>query len=171
MLAVIILALGRGDTGLARRYLTAARDLDALRFRTPAQMNTVIAQLCSKYSHAHLVDARALYEAQAKDHIIGDDLVLEHVHPDLLGYTLLSEAFYQTIKKESIVTIPPTQEMSFAQPLLQMPITTMDSLSGAYRVAHLKRNWPFSTEVTPVPDSTRLALKSRDWFTTLLLNK
>lgn len=151
------LALGRGDTSAARRFLSGARDLDALRFRAPAQMNMVIAQLCSKYSHAHLVDANALYEAGSKDHIIGDGLVLEHVHPNLPGYALLSEAFYQAIKKENIVTIPAAREMTFAQLLQQMPITTMDSLAGAYRISHLKRNWPFSSQVTPVPDSARFA--------------
>lgn len=151
------LALRRGDTSAARRYLSHARDLDALRFRAPAQMNTVIAQLCSKYSHAHLVDTKALYEQHAKDHIIGDELVLEHVHPNLLGYALLSEAFYHAMKKDSILTVPAAQEMSFAQLLLQMPITTMDSLAGEYRIAHLKRNWPFTSKTTPVADSARFS--------------
>jgi tetratricopeptide (TPR) repeat protein len=40
-----------------------------------------------------------------------------------------------------------------------MPITTVDSLTGVYRICHLKRNWPFSTtphDIASLGDSLKL---------------
>ncbi|GAB4046575.1 hypothetical protein [Spirosoma litoris] len=134
----------QGDFGQAKRHFSRARDLDGLRFRAPEAFNTIIGQLCQQYKNTHLVDTKALFEANSANSIIGDELILEHVHPDLKGYALLSDAFYEALKKARFVTIKDEPEMSFAQLLRNMPITKVDSLAGLYKVANLKRNWPFN---------------------------
>lgn len=142
------LLLVKGDTARARQELSTARDLDALRFRAPAALNNIIPQLCSKYRNAHLVNAKAAFEQLSVDHIIGNELLLEHVHPNLQGYAVLSDAFYNSMQQAGFF---PKDSMNLAQLLRTMPITRVDSLAGAYRIANLKRSWPFTT--VPVKDA------------------
>ena len=134
----------QGDYDQADIFFSRARDLDGLRFRAPAEINSIIAQLCSKYNGVHLVDTKAAFATWSSDHLIGDSLMLEHVHPNLTGYALISEAFYEAFKKAQLVTASPQKEMSFQQLLNEMPVTTVDSMSGAYRIYNLKKSWPFN---------------------------
>ena len=142
------LAYERGDTGQAGAYFTKAIDLDGLRFRAPAAMNGIIARLCSKYSDAHWVDARAEFGDWSAGHLIGDELLLEHVHPNLTGYALLSDAFYRELQRTHFFSAVGRQdtasEITLQQLMKDMPLTALDSLSGAYKIGKLKRNWPFN---------------------------
>lgn len=134
----------QGDFNQAGKYFTRAKDLDGLRFRAPEEMNEIIAKLCLKYPGAHLVDTKEVFENWSSDHLIGDSLILEHVHPNLTGYALISEAFYDAMKNEKLITVSKEKEMSFQQLLNGMPVTKVDSLSGAYRISNLKKSWPFN---------------------------
>jgi lysophospholipase L1-like esterase/Tfp pilus assembly protein PilF len=138
------LAYGQGDFKKAKDYFSWAKALDALRFRAPDQINDIITELSRKYPNAHLVDTKAAFEAGSENRIIGNELLLEHVHPNLAGYALMSEVFYQAIKREHLLPPAEGKEMSFPQLQRDMPITEVDSLAAVYRIAHLKRNWPFS---------------------------
>jgi tetratricopeptide (TPR) repeat protein len=138
------IAYGRGDTAGAKVCLDKARDLDELRFRAPDTLNDIITRLCKQYPNAHLVDTRAAFEGASKGHIIGEEVILEHVHPNLAGYALMSDAFYLALKAQGVLRIPPQEEMSFSGLLATMPVTRTDSLLGAYRVLNLKSAWPFS---------------------------
>jgi tetratricopeptide (TPR) repeat protein len=139
------IAYQTGNPAKAKDYFAMAIDLDALRFRAPHQMNETIAMLCNKYSNTHLVNAKAMFEAWSPNLIVGDELILEHVHPNLLGYALLSDAFYRAMKQMKIFTIPDENEIAFSRLLEIMPVTSMDSLAGAYKIASLKKSWPFNT--------------------------
>jgi tetratricopeptide (TPR) repeat protein len=138
------LAYNKGDFTTAKEYFSKARDLDALRFRAPAQNNEVITALCNKYPVAHLVDTKSAFEAYSDNHIIGNWLILEHVHPNLKGYAILSDAFYEAMKKANFITVNKQNEISFAQLLATMPITAIDSLTGVYRISNIKNSWPFN---------------------------
>ena len=140
-------AYERGDTLLAGVLFSKAIDLDGLRFRAPAAMNGIIARLCSKYSHAHLVDACSEFRDWSAGHLMGDELLLEHVHPNLTGYALLSDAFYQELQRGHFFSAAGRHdtaiEMSLRQLMKEMPLTALDSLCGAFKIERLKRNWPF----------------------------
>lgn len=154
------LAYERGDTGLARTYFSKAIDLDGLRFRAPAAINDIIARLCNKYPDTHGVDALAEFRDWSGGHIIGNELLLEHVHPNLTGYALLSDAFYRELMRtrffsdgggegttggrDTVGGQDTVAEITLRQLLNDMPITALDSLSGAYKIERLKRSWPFS---------------------------
>jgi tetratricopeptide (TPR) repeat protein len=161
------LAYERGDTGEARGYFANAIDLDGLRFRAPGAMNGIIARLCATYSDAHLVDAHSEFGDWSAGRLIGNELLLEHVHPNLTGYALLSDAFYRELKETHFFSAGGREvvgggqnvagggrdtaaegedtaaEMTLLQLLKDMPLTVLDSLSGAYKIERLKRNWPF----------------------------
>jgi tetratricopeptide (TPR) repeat protein len=133
-----------GDYVTAKARFAKALDLDVLRFRAPSPLNGIIAQLCIKYPDAHFVDTRAAFVSHSENHIIGSDLILEHVHPNLTGYALMSDVFYEALKKEHIFSVDQAKEMSLQQLMDNMPITSVDSLAGVYKIAKLKGSWPFN---------------------------
>jgi tetratricopeptide (TPR) repeat protein len=134
----------RGNGKAASVYFAKARDLDGLRFRAPGEFNTIIGQLVGSHSNTHLVDTKRAFESESWDGIIGKELILEHVHPDLKGYALMSDAFYEALKKAKFMSPAAGTEISFAQLRTEMPIPAVDSLAGAYKIANLKSSWPFN---------------------------
>jgi len=133
-----------GDYAAAESRFSKALDLDAMRFRAPSRLNGIIIQLCNKYPDAHLVDTRAAFVSHSENHIIGSDLILEHVHPNLTGYALMSDVFYEALKREHILSVDDVKEMGLQQLMDDMPITSVDSLAGGYKIAKLKGSWPFN---------------------------
>lgn len=134
----------QGDFAQAKKYFAKAKDLDGLRFRAPEQFNDIIAQLCNKYPNTHLVDTRSAFEAAEDHHIVGGDLTVDHVHPNLKGYAIMSDAFYEAIKKERVIDVTNVKEMTFSQLLQRMPPNKVDSLAGIYRILNLKKRWPYN---------------------------
>ncbi|MGF7039228.1 hypothetical protein [Mucilaginibacter lappiensis] len=133
-----------GDLKQARRFFSKAKDLDGLRFRALDQFNQIITELCSKYPGTHLVDTKAAFEAYTTDHIIGNELLVDHVHPNLMGYALMADAFYRSIVSNHLITVDKTKAMDFKQLLQDMPVTRVDSLAGTYRIKNLKKRWPYN---------------------------
>lgn len=148
------LALWAHDSTAAPVFFAKARDMDALRFRAPAAMNQVLQELCARHRQAHLVDAYHAFALASAAGVPGNELVLEHVHPNLDGYALLSDVFYQSLRQQGVLPMPAEPEMTLAQLRVRMPITAVDSLAGAYKVANLKRSWPFHS--TNPNDSTKI---------------
>jgi len=135
----------RGDYATARQDFILAKDMDALRFRAPEVLNTIIQELCSKYSgNTHLVDTRAAFDSASEHGVPGNNLLLEHVHPNLAGYALLSDVFYQSLRTYNILPPPDSTALTLQQLTKEMPITSVDSLNGAFRIDNLKHNWPFN---------------------------
>jgi tetratricopeptide (TPR) repeat protein len=133
-----------GDFAAAKQDYTRAKEMDELRFRAPERLNDIIAGFCQKYDNVHLVDTRAAFEAASDHGIIGKALLLEHVHPNLTGYALMSDAFYRALQQQGLIPAAGGKEMDFRQLLAEMPLTRVDSLAGAYKIANLENNWPFS---------------------------
>jgi tetratricopeptide (TPR) repeat protein len=136
------LAYGRGDYRAARAWLDKARELDELRFRAPDTLNDIIATLCKDFSNTYLVDTRGAFRGASQGGILGDELLLEHVHPNLEGYALMSDVFYRALVSRRVIDT--TTGMTYAELRASMPITRTDSLMGVYKVWNLKSNWPFS---------------------------
>jgi tetratricopeptide (TPR) repeat protein len=137
-------AHGRGDFARAKAHYVRAKEFDLLRFRAPEALNEVIRRLVPHYPSAHLVDAKSAFESHSPHGIVGGETLLEHVHPNLLGYALLSDAFYAALKRAKVVAPRPNREMSLAELRAQMPVTAVDSLRGAYEIGMLKEGWPFN---------------------------
>ncbi len=138
------LAYNLGDFERAKTYFVLAKDLDGLRFRAPAAINSAIKRLTGKYKSAHLVDTKSAFDSASLNHIVGNDLMLEHVHPNLAGYAIISDAFYNTLREEHIIPARKENGMTLQQLMRSMPVTALDSLIGAFRISKLKRNWPFN---------------------------
>jgi hypothetical protein len=74
--------------------------------------------------------------------IIGNDLMLEHLHPNLLGYFLLADAYFDVLREQGVIAAR-EQTVDREQAWKEIPITNVDRLNGNYQVLHLKGDWPF----------------------------
>ena len=117
---------------------------------------------------------KAEFEVHSPNQIIGDNLITDHVHPDLQGYSLMSDAFYEAMKSAGFFQVSPSMEMSYDELVEDMPISKVDSLAGVYRIHNLKGRWPFnlSSYKTELPANTfeevlarKLAFEQIDWMT------
>src|SRR5450432_141526 len=142
------LAYNEGKYTESYRYFIKAKDLDGLRFRAPVLINEAIVTMCDKYSYIHLVDTKAAFENFSDHQIIGSELILEHVHPNLNGYAIISDVFYEALKKQGIISPEKENEMTFSQLKLEMPVTTVDSLIGVCRISKLEESWPFDNSIS-----------------------
>jgi len=148
------------DYPLAKRAFVNAKDLDQLRFRAPDTINSLIRGLAAQYPNVHLVDARGLFERYSPHGILGNETLLEHVHPNLYGYALLSEAYYQALQKEHFIPGEWPDQMPIDEFVRIMPVTRVDSLKGAYEIAQLRAQWPFDeppVKIQPHSFEERLA--------------
>jgi tetratricopeptide (TPR) repeat protein len=148
-------ALGRayeaaGDSGAALRAYRAASDRDALRFRAPSAFNEVVRRVAARHG-ATVVDVEARFRAEAPGGIIGEEHMLEHLHPTVDGYFLLSDAFY-----EALLQAPPFAGMEgrplrggLARSLVRL--SPADSLVGVLRLRQLMASWPFQPPDAPRP--------------------
>ncbi|HEY0274067.1 MAG TPA: hypothetical protein VGC22_12830 [Chitinophaga sp.] len=144
---------GQGAYDAAAAGFRKAKDLDQLRFRAPEVMNAILERLARKYPGVHLVDAHAVFAAHSPHGCIGNETLLEHVHPDLYGYALLSDAFYQGLQQARLLPSLEGKTYTFEQLLADMPVTKVDTLFGVYDVMLLKKGWPF---LQPIPDSFKV---------------
>ena len=141
-------AYAAGDFKMAQLCYRQAKEYDLLRFRAPEGINKSILAITRHYPQVYLADSRGIVERASPHGIPGKETLLEHVHPNLFGYALLSEAFYQAMKGSKLIRPLAVNEMSFPQLLKSMPVTQVDSLYGAYQIMMLKTGWPFNE---PIP--------------------
>jgi tetratricopeptide (TPR) repeat protein len=150
------------DSVSAKMFYGRARDLDGLRFRAPSEFNAVLKSLCASYSNAHFVDTEAEFRSRTHWSVPGNDLFLEHVHPNVMGYAIMSDAFYTEMKHQHIFPLAQEAEMSLHELTASIPVSQLDSLVGRFRVNALKASWPFNEVLQEQPmqvksDTERLA--------------
>ena len=135
-------ALGRtllslGDSTSGRDLLYEAKDRDQLRFRAPEVFNQIIRQSARKHPSVHLAEVQASFDAAGEDGVTDSTLMTEHLHPNLKGYRLLTDAFVDAMIDARLLGLD--RESSAPVP----SVTLLDSLIGEIRLRRLKGSWPF----------------------------
>jgi len=151
-------ALGRlyekqGEYAAARRAYLEARDRDQLRFRAPQDFNRIIRAVATRQG-AQVVEVEAGLLEHAEHGIIGNELMLEHLHPNLWGYFLLADAYYQALLDDGLAG-PDVQRVSREQAWSELPVTAVDLKKADYEILRLTADWPFR------PKRTRLSYPER----------
>jgi len=150
-----------GHQAAAREGYAWARDLDPLRFRAPAVFNELIRRSAEAHG-ATVVDVHGAFEAASEHGLIGERLLLEHVHPNLDGYFLLADAFYDALIGSGIAGAP-DNVVSDDDARAGMPVSDVDRYLGDYKVLRIRSGWPFAatsrapTLPTPSSEGERLA--------------
>ncbi|MEE8525708.1 MAG: hypothetical protein V3T72_17360 [Thermoanaerobaculia bacterium] len=132
----------RGRHSDARHAYVAARDRDQLRFRAPTEINRILRRVAAEQG-AHVVEVEDAFALEARDGIVGHDLMLEHLHPNLDGYFIIADAFYDALREQRMIG-PWDRPISRGQARQEIPVTEVDRLYGEYRIGYLTSDWPFS---------------------------
>ena len=123
-------ALASKDAGPARAEFGAARDLDALRFRSDSRLNEIIRRLAE--DNVVLADGERALALASPDGIPGADLFYDHVHFTFPGNYVLARAIVE--KVEQVLGLPANAAWpdpgACAQRLGYTPRDTQMALSG-----------------------------------------
>lgn len=142
-----------GNLAAAKDHYVRARDLDALRFRADSRINDTIRYIAqSSGKSATLADTEALFSANSRNAIIGNELMYDHVHLTPLGSYLMARSLFQQIVpllsaivvQAAATTEPPTQ--AEAEKLLAF--TNFDRTRVAGEMVDRLQRPPFTTQIT-----------------------
>ena len=125
----------------ASQYLHHAKELDLLRFRAPQSINNAIIKLAEKYQ-CHVVNMPEIFRNYTGQTVIGNELLTEHVHPNVEGNFVMADAFYHKIRDTKLINHWQGY-ISFDEARTDISITAIDSIKGKLVIDNLKKSWPF----------------------------
>ncbi len=135
-----------GKFSLAKEEYAHAADLDALRFRASSEFNKIIKEVCLN-SGAIFVDMGAFFEKNSPNEIIGNELLTEHVHPNLNGYFLMGKIFTHALYQSRRISPDSVwqweRDLSDYDYLKRSGMTQLDTTIGNLRTKIILRQWPF----------------------------
>ncbi|MCX6122054.1 MAG: hypothetical protein NTX44_10630 [Ignavibacteriales bacterium] len=129
-------------------YITA-KNLDVVRFRAPEDINKIIAHLADSLELYHL-SLQSLFEKYSPQGIIGDNLMTDHLHPNVDGYFLMAEGFLYALRDHGMIDTEwdSTRVKPWTYYRYNWGFTELDSMIAVLRIKHLKAGWPFQPETT-----------------------
>ncbi|HEX2721529.1 MAG TPA: hypothetical protein VHM24_01325 [Gemmatimonadaceae bacterium] len=145
----------RGDYASAAKLYRAAKDQDELRFRAPEAINRIIRKEAARHG-AYVVETQQALERASPQGIIGHQLMLEHLHPNIDGYFVIAEAFLKAMKDRHM--LDGSNKTAEADARKAVLVTAVDSLTGLYHADRLTSGWPFQPkgkELVPIVDTLR----------------
>jgi len=135
-----------GDFEKAKASFYRAKDLDCIHFRASEDLNSIIDDLSQKYG-ATLIPMKSIFEAKSPHGLIGNNLITEHLHPNIDGYFLMADAFYSAIVNKQLIGKLNTQNFRPSEYYRKnWGFTELDSLTVALSVNKIKAGWPFKPE-------------------------
>ena len=140
-----------GDLENARISLTDARDLDGMRFRAPSEINPAIRRVAQEFNHP-VAEVEALFIQNSKNRVPGNELFLEHLHPNPFGYMLIARGFVEAITKNGLLPKSRMLPQPEAGYLSAAGFTLLDQVIGDLKIEQLVKEYPFNgrSEFKPV---------------------
>ena len=155
--------LQAGEIDSAKGLFIYAKELDALRFRAPEAINNVIIQLCKEFNFP-IVRSDSILNEISPNGIVGDNLMTDHLHPNVRGYQLIGNLFYNAMKKNGYL---PTKEPSDLDEVTADSLvyayynfTPLDSTIADFRIKILKNDWPYINPVNQLPRNRLIKLNN-----------
>lgn len=137
-----VAACDSGNFELAAALFYQAKDLDCVRFRASEELNDTIRTLAAKYK-VNMIRMQQRFMAESPHGIIGDNLLTEHVHPNIDGIFLMADEFYSGIISSGIFGRKVENQSSLQYDKRNWGYTVLDSLIARHRISNLKHHWPF----------------------------
>jgi len=134
----------QGNFSEAKSLYYQAKDLDVVRFRAPETFNDVIHKICQKYQ-LPIVPMKRYFEDASENGLIGDKLMIDHLHPTVEGYFVMADAFFNTMKEQKFIASTWDQSKIKQSSYYRnnWGFTELDSLIGGLNIQSLKAGWPF----------------------------
>ena len=135
----------------AKDAFVQAKDRDALRFRATEEFQSILISTCRQYN-VPIARVDSSFAANSPNGIIGEELILEHLHPNIQGYFLMAKTFADAMKKNALAASSDdwrsSREVSDSTLMEQSTVSEFDETIGRLKVEFLKRRWPFTTAPT-----------------------
>lgn len=138
-------AYSKADYKNALELYRKAKDLDALRFRAPEKINSLIRSY-SKEFNISIADIDSLFNSNSPNGIVGDNLMTDHLHPTLEGFQLMGNLFFDKMKERNVLPkVNPAIEFKEQDSITKQAFlfSNVDSTLAKYRITLLKNDWPF----------------------------
>lgn len=132
----------------AKQNFLFAKEHDLLRFRAPEEINLKIRSLSKEFGST-LLDIDSIFNSSSKYSITGDELFIDHLHPNIAGYRLIGKEFFKLIIKMNLLKtndnmITLKQDENFEKLVNKsFPFTLIDTIYSNMKIDNLKSNWPF----------------------------
>lgn len=131
----------------ANTHFELAIQHDQLKFRAPREINSIIREAANNYK-ANFVDAKRFFTQRSQQQIVGNELMLEHLHPNLQGYYVINEAFYQAIS--NFKPVAQWRTIGISQAWRDRLILPSEEYAGFASVTALMADYPFVEQPQPV---------------------
>lgn len=141
---------------------------DCLRFRAPKEINNIICQLSTEYSTVELVESEKNFMSSSFNKIVGNELLLEHVHPNVDGHKVIAKSFFNGILSAKIFETASALDIDSL--LFDYPILEIDTLVGNYACNKLLNGFPFFDTIKIDPPVSYMEiisweyLENKNWF-------
>ncbi len=139
-----------GDYDSARKSYERARDLDGLRFRASSDLNNVLRGLAQAHN-VPLIPMVQAFEAESPHGLISNNLMLEHLHPNLRGYFIMGRACAEALRRDGLIAREWNETCARPDSVYwnERGVTLLDEEVAAIRIAVLKDSWPFVLKGKP----------------------
>ncbi len=135
----------------SKKLLKRAKDLDALRFRATEEFQQELISICSS-NNVPLARVDSTFDQHSPHGIIGQDLMLEHLHPNVKGYFLMGKTFAEAITRYNVLgrnlVGKQLTHQSDEEVWNVSGVTEFDQVLGKIRIDLLKHRWPFTSTNT-----------------------
>ncbi len=132
-----------GEFEKASALFYEAKDLDGVRFRASEEVNRIIRELSGEYG-TYFVPMLDFFREASPHGIIGNNLMTEHVHPNIEGEFLMADAFFQEVLASGLPGKANKDRLYSSKYYKRnWGYTELDSLLAHHRIANLKTHWPF----------------------------
>lgn len=158
-----------GNAVSADSLFRLAKDLDALRWRAPEKVNQIIENLGKEFSYP-VVKLDSVFNVESVSGIVGDDLITDHLHPNLRGFQIIGREIFDKGIESGIFPKGYRKDYSLqAQDsitLSRYEFTKLDSTIALYQIIILKSDWPYTKE--KISDKQKLELLNMQTYSDTL---
>ncbi|NWF88826.1 MAG: tetratricopeptide repeat protein [Ignavibacteriaceae bacterium] len=141
-----IVKFKNGSFKAADSLFILAKELDALRFRAPNKINEIIEKLCNEHN-VKCVPVDSYFIAESPNGIVGNNLMTDHLHPNLKGYQIMGKAYYEAMSQNGFLPKNEKPKISFSEQdritRQNFVFSDLDSTIGNCRILLLANDWPF----------------------------
>jgi len=161
--------LNSGRVTASDSLFRLAKDLDPLRWRAPEMINHIIEALGIEFDYP-VVKLDSVFNAESDYGVVGDDLVTDHLHPNLRGFQIIGREIFNKGLESGIFPQDYKKEFSFADQdsitLSRYEFTKLDSTIALYQIIILKSDWPYTKE--KISDEKKLELLNMQTYSDTL---
>ena len=159
--------IAQGDFPAGKSALVKAKDLDGLRFRASEDFQRELFEVC-RGEHVPVARVDSAFESASPHGIPGNELLLEHLHPNVEGYSLMAKVILRSIAENRMLVQPGewhwSADKTDGEYLALSMVSEFDTKAAAIKIGRLTHRWPFTTTESPyqfIPESPldRIILK------------